>query len=61
LSIGNSISEDGSKIKCLLERVESITTGGVELSRNVLLNEACQWNDNVQIVEDEPVIKISKT
>ena len=61
MSIGNSISEDRSKIKCLFERVESITTGGVELSRNVLLGEACQWNDNVQIVEDELVIKISKT
>jgi len=47
LSIGNPISEDKSRGKCLLERVESITTGGVEFPRNVLLGEACQWNNNV--------------
>ena len=55
------MSEDKSGGKCLLERVKSIMTGGVELPRNVLLGEACQWNDNVQAVEDEPVIKVSKT
>ena len=41
LSIRNSISEDKSRGKCLLERVESITTGGVELPGNVLLDEVC--------------------
>ena len=61
LSIGNSISENRSGGKYLLERVESITTGGVKLPRNVLLGKACQWNDDIQIVEDEPAIEISKT
>ena len=55
------MSEDRSRGKCFLERVESILTGGVELPRNVLLGEACQWNDNVQVVEDEPAVKVSKT
>jgi len=36
-------------------------TGGVKLPRNILLNEACQWNNNVQIIEDELAIEISKT
>jgi len=61
LSIGNPMSKNRSKGKCFLERVESIYTGGVELSRNVLLGEVCQWNDNVQVVEDEPVVKVCKT
>jgi len=61
LSIGNPMGEDRSRGKCFLERVESILTGGVKLPRNVLLGEACQWNDNVQIVEDEPAVKVSKT
>jgi len=52
----NPISENGSRGKCLLERIESITTGGVKLLRNVLLGKACQWNNNVQIIEDEPAI-----
>ena len=47
LSIGNPMSENRSRGKCFLERVESILTGGVELPRNVLLGEVCQWNDNV--------------
>ena len=47
LSIGNPMSENRSGGKCFLERIESILTGGVELPRNVLLGEACQWNDNV--------------
>jgi len=47
LSIGNPISENGSRSKYFLERVESIMTGGVELPKNVLLDEACQWNDDV--------------
>jgi len=41
------MSEDRSRGKCFLERVESISTEGVELPRNVLLDEICQWNDNV--------------
>ena len=55
------MSENRSRDKCLLKRVESIMTGGVKLPRNVLLGEVCQCNDNVQIIEDEPVVKISKT
>jgi len=41
LSIRNPISEDRSRSECFLERVESISTGGVKLPRNVLLGEAC--------------------
>jgi len=41
------MSENRSKDECLLERVKSITTGEVELPRNVLPDEVCQWNDNV--------------
>ena len=55
------MSKNRSRGKCLLKRAESITTGGVKLPRNVLLGEACQWNDNVQIIENEPEIEISKT
>ena len=47
LSIGNPMSEDRGGGKCLLKRVESITTGGVELPRNVFLGEVCQWNDDI--------------
>jgi len=47
LSIGNPMSEDRCGDKCFLEKVESILTGGVELPRNVLPGEACQWNDNI--------------
>ena len=47
LSIRNPMSEDGSGCECLLERIESIMTGGVKLPRVVLLDETCQWNDNV--------------
>jgi len=42
LSIRNPMSEDRYRGKCFLERVESILTGGVELPRNVLLDETCQ-------------------
>ena len=42
LSIRNLMSENGSRGKCLLKRVESITTEGVELPRNVFLGEVCQ-------------------
>ena len=61
LSIRNPMSKNRSGGKCFLERVESILTGGIELPRNVLPDEACQWNDNVQIVEDEPAVKVSET
>jgi len=47
LSIRNLMSEDGSRGKYFLERIESIMTGGVEPPRNVLPGEVCQWNDNV--------------
>ena len=50
------MSENRSRDECFLERIESIMTGGVKLSRNVLLDEACQWNNNVQVVEDELAI-----
>jgi len=36
-----------SRGECLLERIESIMTGGVEIPRDVLPDEICQWNDNV--------------
>ena len=52
------MSENRSGGECFFERIESIMTGGVELSRNVILDGACQWNDNVQVVKDELVIKI---
>jgi len=55
------MSKDRSGGKCFLERVESIYTGGVKLPRNVLLGEACQWNDNIQVVEDELVVKVCET
>jgi len=62
LSIENLMSKNRSRSECLLERVESIMIGGgVELSENVLLDKTYQWNDNVQVVENEPVIEISKT
>ena len=41
------MSENRSRSKCFLERVESILTEEVELSRDVLPGEVCQWNDNV--------------
>ncbi len=57
LSIGNPVSEDRSGGKYLLERVENITAEEIELPKNILLGEICQWNDNIQVVEDEPVIE----
>ena len=41
LSIGNLMSKDRGRYKCLLERIESITTEGVKLPRNVLLDKIC--------------------
>jgi len=61
LSIRNLISEDRCGGECFLERVESILTEEVELPRNVLPGEAYQWNDNVQVVEDELAVKVCKT
>ena len=61
LNIKNPISKNRGESECFFERIESITPGEVELPKDVLLDETCQWNDNVQIIEDEPAIKISKT
>jgi len=61
LSIGNPMSEDRYRGECFLEKVKSIYIGGVELPRNVLLDEVCQWNDNVRVVEDELAVKVCKT
>jgi len=36
-------------------------TEEVKLLRDVLPDKACQWNNNVQIVENKPAIEISKT
>ena len=55
------MSENRCGDKCFLERVESILTEGVKLPRNVLPGETCQWNDKVQVVEDELVVKVCKT
>ena len=55
------MSEDESGDKCFLKRVESIMTGEVKLPRNVLPGEVCQWNDNVQVVEDKLVVKVCET
>ena len=49
LSIQNPMNEDRSRDEYLLERIESIITGGVKLPRNVLLSETYQWNNNIQI------------
>ena len=55
------MSEDRSGGKYFLERVESILTGEVKTLQNVLLSEVCQWNDNVQVVEDKLAVKVCKT
>ena len=55
------MSKGKSRDKCFFERVESISTRGVELLRNVLPGEVCQWNNNVQVVEDEPAVKVCET
>jgi len=61
LSIRNLISKNGGGCEYFLERIENIMIEGVKLPRNVLLGKVCQWNNNVQVVEDELAIKISKT
>jgi len=55
------MSEDRSRGEYFLEKVKSISIGGVKFPRNVLLGRMCQWNDNVQVVEDEPAVKVCKT
>ena len=55
------MSKDRSGNECFLERVESILTGGVKLSRNLLLGKVCQWNDNVWVVKNELAVKVCKT
>jgi len=60
LGIRNPISENKSRGECLLERIESIMIGRVKILQNVFSDKVCQWNDNVQIVKDEPAIEISK-
>ena len=41
------MSENRNGSKCLLKEVKSIMIGGVKLPRNVFLDEAYQWNNNV--------------
>jgi len=60
LSITNLVHNDGGRDKCLLEGVESITIGGIKLPENILPSKVCQWNNSIQVIEDEPVIKVSK-
>ena len=61
MSIGNIVYKDRSRDECLLERVENIITGEIELPENVLLDKIYQWNNNVQVVKDELLVKFSKT
>ena len=61
MSIGNTVYKDGSRDECLLERVENIITGEIELPENILLDKIYQWNNNVQVVKDELLVKFSKT
>ena len=42
LHIKDLVHEDGSRDKYLLEGVESIMTGEIELPGNILLSKACQ-------------------
>ena len=42
LSVRNLMSENESRGECLLEKIESIIIGRVELPRNVFLDEAYQ-------------------
>jgi len=36
-------------------------TGGVKLSRNILLDKMSQWNNNIQVIKNKLVVKICKT
>ena len=60
MNIGNLVHKDRSKNKCFLEGVENIITEGVKLLEDFLLGEIYQFNDDVQVIEDELVVKISK-
>jgi len=60
LSIGDLMCENRSRDEYFFKRVKSIMTEEVELAENILLNEANQQNDNVLVVKDEKVIKISE-
>jgi len=42
LNIENLMSKDGNGDKCLFKKIESIMTVGVELLRDILLDEICQ-------------------
>jgi len=53
--------DNRSRGECLLEWVESIMTEWIELLENVLPGKAYQWNDNIWVVEDKPVIEICIT
>ena len=55
------MNEDRYGGECFLKRIESIYIGEVKLPRNILLGEACQWNNNVQVVENELAVKACKT
>jgi len=60
LRIRNPMSENRCGGECFFERVESILIGEIKLPRNVLPGEACQWNDNVRVVEDKLAVKVCK-
>ena len=51
--------EDGSRDEYLFKRVESIIIG-IELLGNILPSKACQWNNNVWVVKNELVIRVSE-
>jgi len=55
------MSENRSGGECFLEGVGSISTGGVKLPRNVLPDKTYQWNNNIQVVKDELVVKVCET
>ena len=61
LSIKNPVYKNESGDECLFEGVESITIEGIELLGNVLLDKACQWNNNVWVVEDKLAVEVSET
>ena len=61
LSIRDLVYKNKSRDEYFLKKVESIMAGEAKLPRDILPGEICQWDDNVQVVEDKLVIKISKT
>ena len=60
MSIRNSMSKDKNRGEYILKGVESITTEWVQFPENDLSDKACQWNNNIWIVEDKPAIEICK-